>query len=134
MLDIDTTHFNGNEGPAASVLGVFAPGIFHIEHDDSRWEEILPVVPLRPTQQHLFELGEWTVPYTHIQLRMIPDGGIARFRAYGIPTAVWPEDASTALDLASVFVGGRVLYTSDQHFGQGGNVILPGRCVVSLCQ
>jgi allantoicase len=30
-------------------------------------------------------------------------------------------------DLAHVFAGGRVLCTSDQHFGIGSNLIRPGR-------
>ena len=72
---------------------------------------------------------------------MIPDGGIARFRVYGsIPPpplglgvneqSTSSEDDSPALnslDLAHVMNGGRVVYTSDQHFGIGPNVILPGR-------
>ncbi|TIA87619.1 hypothetical protein E3P81_03855 [Wallemia ichthyophaga] len=127
LLDIDTTHFNGNEGPFASVMALFAPNATEVSHDDSRWEEVLPTVPLGPSQPHLFELCEWTAQYTHIQLRMIPDGGIARFRAYGVLTPVWPNDPSSVLDLASVLVGGRVLFTSDQHFGKGENIILPGR-------
>jgi len=30
-------------------------------------------------------------------------------------------------DLAHVYAGGRVVFTSDQHFGVGANLILPGR-------
>ena len=29
--------------------------------------------------------------------------------------------------MAHVFAGGRVVFTSDQHFGVGSNLILPGR-------
>lgn len=71
---------------------------------------------------------------------MIPDGGIARFRVYGtIPppplglgineyaTSAEENLALNALDLAHVLNGGRVVFTSDQHFGVGPNVLLPGR-------
>jgi allantoicase len=71
---------------------------------------------------------------------MIPDGGIARFRVYGtIPppplglgvneyaTSGEEDPALNALDLAHVLNGGRVVFTSDQHFGIGPNVLLPGR-------
>lgn len=69
---------------------------------------------------------------------MIPDGGIARFRVYGQIAPPPPglgfgekvnrQDARLgALDLAHVMNGGRVVYTSDQHFGVGANVLLPGR-------
>jgi allantoicase len=39
---------------------------------------------------------------------------------------VHPSDNSV-FDLAHVFAGGRVLCVSDQHFGVGSNLILPGR-------
>lgn len=69
---------------------------------------------------------------------MIPDGGIARFRVYGRIAAPPPglgyeeqvpgqNVALGTLDLAHVMNGGRVVYTSDQHFGVGANVLLPGR-------
>lgn len=58
----------------------------------------------------------------------------ARFRVYGLVTPVFPPDISVIFDLAHVFAGGRVVYTSDQHFGVGSNLILPGRgkCVASI--
>ena len=34
---------------------------------------------------------------------------------------------SDLFDMAHVFAGGRVVFTSDQHFGVGSNLILPGR-------
>lgn len=70
---------------------------------------------------------------------MIPDGGIARFRVYGTitPPALGQgvaehsttsnDPALNTLDLAHVLNGGRVVFTSDQHFGKGPNVLLPGR-------
>ena len=45
---------------------------------------------------------------------------------YGDVAPVHATDA-TPFDLAHVFAGGRVLYVSDQHFGVGSNLILPGR-------
>jgi allantoicase len=51
----------------------------------------------------------------------------ARFRVYGHVVPVLPPDLGTAFDLAHVFAGGRVEVVSDQHFGVGSNIILPGR-------
>ena len=51
----------------------------------------------------------------------------ARFRVYGLVAPVFPADLSAVIDLAHVFSGGRVVFTSDQHFGVGSNLILPGR-------
>lgn len=58
---------------------------------------------------------------------MYPDGGIARFRVYGLVSPIFPEDPKAELDLAHVFSGGRVVKVSDQHFGTGSNLLLPGR-------
>ncbi|KAI8993038.1 allantoicase [Trametes punicea] len=126
-FDIDTSHFNGNEAPQASVDILYvtddesAP-----QADDSRWEQVLPKVNLGPDSRHLF-----TVPpskgVNYVKLNMYPDGGIARFRVYGLVKPVFPPDPATLFDLAHVFSGGRVVYTSDQHFGVGSNLILPGR-------
>ena len=46
---------------------------------------------------------------------------------YGLVQPVFPSDVSADFDLAHVFAGGRVVFTSDQHFGVGANLILPGR-------
>lgn len=51
----------------------------------------------------------------------------ARFRVYGAVIPVIPSDVHEEFDLAHVFSGGRVVFTSDQHFGVGSNLILPGR-------
>ncbi|RPD59871.1 allantoicase [Lentinus tigrinus ALCF2SS1-6] len=125
-FDIDTSHFNGNEAPQASVDILYSPDGSAPQVDDSRWKELLPKVDLGPSSRHLF-----TVPPTdgvnYVKLNMYPDGGIARFRVYGLVSPVFPSDTSVTFDLAHVFSGGRVVYTSDQHFGVGSNLILPGR-------
>lgn len=38
-----------------------------------------------------------------------------------------PVWSTKSFDLAHVFAGGRVEFVSDQHFGVGSNLILPGR-------
>ncbi|KIJ49648.1 hypothetical protein M422DRAFT_246721 [Sphaerobolus stellatus SS14] len=126
-FDIDTSHFNGNEAPEVSVEGLFSDG--DPSATDKRWTEILPKVPLGPNSRHLFKLvgvPEGT-QYNYVKLNMYPDGGIARSRVYGIVNPVFPEDSSQLLDLAHVFAGGRAVFTSDQHFGAGSNLLLPGR-------
>ena len=40
---------------------------------------------------------------------------------------MFPDNADESVDLAHVFAGGRVVFTSDQHFGAGSNLLLPGR-------
>ena len=46
---------------------------------------------------------------------------------YGNVSPVHPKSPNELFDMAHVFAGGRVVFTSDQHFGVGSNLILPGR-------
>ncbi|KAJ1304530.1 hypothetical protein OPQ81_005671 [Rhizoctonia solani] len=126
-FDIDTAHFSGNECPVASVQALFAHSEEQPQADDPRWAEILPKVNLGPSSRHLFHIPQTKEAYTHVKLNMYPDGGIARFRVYGLVAPIFPSDLTTPLDLANVFSGARVVFTSDQHFGIGPNLLLPGR-------
>lgn len=60
-------------------------------------------------------------------LRTFIDYQQARFRVYGNVTPVHPKSPGELFDMAHVFAGGRVVFTSDQHFGVGSNLVLPGR-------
>jgi allantoicase len=92
-----------------------------------QWQRLLPITPLGPAQRHLFLFPTASSPVTHLKLTMHPDGGLGRFRAYGHvrPSPSAPSDE--AVDLAHVLNGGTITGESDQHFGRGGNLILPGR-------
>ncbi|KAG1809352.1 galactose-binding domain-like protein [Suillus subaureus] len=125
-FDIDTTHFNGNEAPEVSVDGIIDSSLDEHDVNNAKWTEILPRVPLGPSQRHLFKIAE-TEQVKFVKLNMYPDGGIARFRVYGNVAPVQPDGPQEVFDLAHVFAGGRVTFMSDQHFGVGANLILPGR-------
>ncbi|KAH7888506.1 galactose-binding domain-like protein [Phlebopus sp. FC_14] len=125
-FDIDTSHFNGNEAPEVSIDATLSSANDERKLRDVQWTEILPRVPLGPYSRHLFKIPE-TSRFNHVRLNMYPDGGIARFRVYGNVAPVHPDIESEPFDLAHVFSGGRVVFTSDQHFGVGSNLILPGR-------
>lgn len=131
--EIDTAFFNGNHAPAISVDGgVFSNNDEAIYVKDSpKWEEnVIPVLECGPSQRHFFLRDEITEKaYTHVRLRMYPDGGIARFRLYGTPIPVFPEDLSTEIDLAHVSNGGVAIAYSDQHFGTVDNLLINGRGV-----
>ncbi|KAF8635240.1 hypothetical protein AX17_004013 [Amanita inopinata Kibby_2008] len=125
-FDVDTGHFNGNEAPEVSIDVLHGLSTEEPTVDDSRWTQLLPKVALGPNSRHLFKIPE-TTRVNFVKLNMYPDGGIARFRVYGKVAAVYPKDLTEAFDMAHVFAGGRVEFTSDQHFGIGSNLILPGR-------
>lgn len=84
-VDIDTSHFSGNEAPESSVFGITLNGSelaqgynVKLGSKDPRWEEIVPVTRLGPNSRHIFELGskgkegKWSA----LMVRMIPDGGM----------------------------------------------------------
>jgi len=127
-FDIDTTNFNGNEAPQASVEALLNYSSGDPQANDSRWSEILPIVDLGPSSRHLFRIPESSC-VNYVKLKIYPDGGIARFRVYGNVAPIFPADVAESFDLAHVFAGGCVEFVSDQHFGIGANLILPGRGV-----
>ncbi|CEI86783.1 Putative Allantoicase [Rhizopus microsporus] len=124
-FDIDTHYFTGNQAPFASVDAAFVPTGGSI--DSAKWVEILPKVSLPPNQHNVFVLDKETDVYTHLRLNNIPDGGIARFRAYGYVSPIWPEDKNQIVDLAFCGNGGRAVDVSNQHYTPGSNILLPGR-------
>ncbi|KAF7979860.1 hypothetical protein HWV62_40621 [Athelia sp. TMB] len=128
-FDIDTTHFNGNEGPQASVEALFSSSGADPQVGDPQASDKLhkhSAFDLGPSARHLFAIPE-SQRVNYVKLKMYPDGGIARFRVYGRVAPVFPPGLTDTFDLAHVFAGGRVERVSDQHFGVGANLILPGR-------
>lgn len=82
-VDIDTSHFSGNEAPMSQVFALcldeaaHADGQLRIGPKDARWQEILPVVELGPNSRHIFKLGRQAEGYwSAVMVRMIPDGGM----------------------------------------------------------
>lgn len=96
----------------------------------SGWETILEKQECGPSMRQAWLLPELTEKaYTHVRLLMYPDGGIARFRLYGVALPVFPQDVNASFDLAATVNGGVAISCSDQHFGTKDNLLLPGRGV-----
>ncbi len=108
-LEIDTSHFKGNAPGRIVVEGCMHPDgpIDHpVQHQGWR---VLLATPVQPHRRHLFdgELRRVGV-VSHLRLSVFPDGGVARFRAWGQPVedvpaglgrldALSPDEAATAL-------------------------------------
>lgn len=123
--EVDTAYFNGNHAPAISVEAAF---LDLDKTEGAKWETVIAKTECGPSQRHFFVRDAITdKAYTHVRLRMYPDGGIARFRLYGTVIPVLPHDRSALLDTASVKNGGVAIKVSDQHFGSADNLLLPGR-------
>jgi allantoicase len=64
--------------------------------------------------------------YTHIRLKIFPDGGVARLRVHGeaVPDPRWLTDVP--FDLAALANGGSVVECSDWFFSLPNNMLQPG--------
>lgn len=124
-VDIDTAYFLGNHPPYASVEAVHAPDGVSEEalRTEMVWSEIVPSAPLQRGSQNIqavSKLGVWT----HVRLRIFPDGGVARLRVWGEPRPV--REAGAEVDLACLNQGGQALACSDMFFSPMNNLVLPG--------
>jgi allantoicase len=122
LLDIDTRFFTGNYPPFAEVSACRSETA---PTPHTEWSPLLGKKPLRGNQHNLFEVASDDI-WTHLKLSIHPDGGVARFRAYGTVHRDWSL-AAPGIDLAAALNGGRALACSDQHYGAMGNLLLPGR-------
>ncbi len=129
-VDIDTNYFLGNHPPFASIEACVADDLMSADElasSNTQWTEILPKSPLNPGSQNIFEIIN-TERWTHLRLHIYPDGGVARFRAYGEVVPDWNKHISNdPVDLAAVENGSVVVATSDMFFGVGQNLTMPGR-------
>ncbi|MDP9100486.1 MAG: allantoicase [Verrucomicrobiota bacterium] len=129
-VDIDTNHFLGNHPPFASLDALDLTNGFPstaASIEELAWTPILEKSPLDPGSQNLFTLMSDRT-WSHVRLNIFPDGGVARFRVYGI---VVPDlsklKAGELVDLAAIENGGVPLACSDMFFSSMNNLIMPGR-------
>jgi allantoicase len=84
-VEIDTAHFKGNYPDSASLAGCLAPAASLVELANASWQELLPTSKLRPNARHFYSAKQLRVrgPFTHVRLRIDPDGGVSRLRLHG---------------------------------------------------
>ena len=131
-FDIDTNHFLGNAPLHASIEGALldhSPAYDEIVSEKIQWKEILPKSALKPGSQNLFDCSNHEV-FSHLRLHIYPDGGVARFRAYGKVFRDWDfENPDQEIDLAAALNGGKSIRCNDMFFSSMDNLIMPGRGV-----
>lgn len=82
---LDTGHFKGNYPDRAVVEGLWWPGAppqALVDHPD--WTPITAETKLAADTEHTL-LRTNPGPWSHVRLRIFPDGGIARMRVWGSP-------------------------------------------------
>ena len=126
-FNIDTTHFTGNFAPGISVQGCSVPGG---TTDDlvvdgtavSEWFDLVTKESLEGDSKNLFNSAS-SKPITHLKITLLPDGGIARFRAYG---EIWVDEKKYEINGTNVISkesGAKAIFANDEHFGSLSNVL-----------
>jgi allantoicase len=125
---VDTAHFTGNFPQACSVEACWADGYPDpAALKSARWVEIVERSPLTGDARHTFRVPASSLRrYSHVRLRIFPDGGVARLRVHGV---VVPDPAlleGLTFDLAALENGGDVVACSDRFYSAPRNAISPG--------
>jgi allantoicase len=123
---VDTGYFTGNFPQACSVEACSVPGYpGPAELEAARWAQIVPRSPLKGDTPHVFEVPT-RGRFSHVRLRIYPDGGVARLRVHG---QVVPDPAlleGLTFDLAALENGGDIRACSDRFYSSPRNAISPG--------
>ena len=123
-FDIDTNYFRGN---APQLVAVEACNSKEEPSEQTQWTNVLDKTSVVPHSQNIFAMKNDNI-WTHVRLRMYPDGGIARFRVYGEVVVNWDESKKDELvDLAFIKNGAKALLVSDMFFSDKNNLIMPER-------
>ena len=122
-IDIDTTHFDGNQPTHASVEGCFSK---NKPSKKTKWISLLNKKKLGPSRNHSFKSKNKSV-FNYIRLNIFPDGGVARLRLYGKIEMEKNYLSNKTINLTSVLNGASIIGCNNEHFGRAENVIAPGK-------
>ncbi|MFB7717116.1 allantoicase [Nocardia sp. NPDC056100] len=125
---VDTAWFKGNYPPEVSVEAIALEGYPSAEEVAGLdgWTTIVARSAVNGDSRNPFPVDS-KQRYTHVRLRMFPDGGVARLRVHGIakPELRWLD--SGPFDLAALENGGLVADCSNRFYSHPEQILLPGR-------
>jgi allantoicase len=122
-VDIDTTHFNGNQPTYASVDGCFSK---NKPNKNTKWFKVFSKKKLGPNKNHNFASKNRSI-FNYIRLNIFPDGGVARIRLYGKINMEKINLNKKNINLTSVLNGASIIGCNNEHFGRAENTIAPGK-------
>ena len=123
-VDIDTTHFSGNQPTHASLQACYSNK--KKPNNKSRWITILNKKKLDPNKNHNFNIKNKSI-FTHIRLNIYPDGGVARLRIFGEIKMKNVNFGSKMINLCSMLNGASIIGCNNEHFGRAENILAPGK-------
>ena len=121
-VDIDTTHFSGNQPTYASLEACFANKNLNYK---SKWITILSRKKLGPNKNHNFKVKNKSI-FSHVKLNIFPDGGVARLRVYGEVEIKNINFGNKLVNLTSLLNGASIVGCNNEHFGKAENILAPG--------
>ncbi len=122
-VDIDTTHFNGNQPTYASVDGCFSK---NKPNKNTKWFKVFSKKKLGPNKNHNIASKNRSI-FNYIRLNIFPDGGVARIRLYGKINMENINLNKKNINLTSVLNGASIIGCNNEHFGRAENIIAPGK-------
>ncbi|MGA8221271.1 MAG: allantoicase [Candidatus Acidiferrales bacterium] len=129
---VDTSYFTGNFPSHFSIeaceLGAAAPyknERKRVQAAATRWVELLPQTALAGDSLNQFAI-EHGARFTHLRLKIYPDGGVARLRVHGEAVPEKAQISRGEFDLVAVENGGNVVGSSDQFYSAPLNLLMPG--------
>lgn len=121
---VDTAFFTGNYPQHCAVDACRVAG-YPVSLEDAEWTEIAGRTPLTGDSRHVLAVGA-AGRFTHVRLRIYPDGGVARLRVHG---EVVPDPSlleGLTVDVAALENGGDVVACGDRFYSSPRNVLSPG--------
>jgi len=125
-VDVDTSHFNGNQPSMVFIEGCNVLGNKNIKN--AKWFPILSKRKMKPNSHHYFNISEKRIN-THVKFNIIPDGGVARLRLYGSIATENIKYGKKAINLISILNGASVIAYNNEHFGKAENILAPGKAI-----
>ncbi|MDB2341782.1 allantoicase, partial [Candidatus Pelagibacter bacterium] len=121
-VDVDTSHFNGNQPAMISIEGTNS---ISNKINQFKWEPLLSKKKTKANSHHFFTINNKKI-FTHIKFNIFPDGGVARLRLFG-SIAKSNKLKNKKTNLASLLDGASVIACNNEHFGKAENILAPGK-------
>ena len=121
-VDIDTSHFNGNQPSMISIEGTNSSSN---KISQLKWKQLLSKKKTRANSHHFFYINSKKI-FTHIKFNIFPDGGVARLRLFG-SIAKSDKLKNKKTNLASLLDGASIVACNNEHFGKAENILAPGK-------
>jgi allantoicase len=129
---VDTSFFTGNFPELFSLEACDVGSMpyknesAHLNDSATLWTEVLPQTQLRGDTKNPFPIANEN-HFTHVRLKIYPDGGVARLRLHGEAVPKAKRISRTEINLVAVENGGGVLASSDEFYGAPRNLLMPYR-------